>query len=175
MRCGDCGGEAIVKKGQRYHYTESGLDNVYLNNIELRVCQSCGSTTPRIPKINELHSTIGIALALIPSPLSGKELRFLRQHLGFKAREWAALLRIDESTLSRWESGEQKIGAQSDSLIRLMYIRVIEEREGRMVLERVAERIAAIFDHPTEKDFVCINANNPTVYRYCSESEMVTV
>ncbi len=128
MRCESCGEETIVTQGQKYHYTESGLDNVYLNSIDLRVCQACGSKSPVIPKINELHSTLGMAIALKPSPLVGKEVRFLRRRLGMKSREWAALLRVDACTLSRWEVGEQPIGAQSDRLIRLLYIRLVEER-----------------------------------------------
>jgi transcriptional regulator with XRE-family HTH domain len=92
-----------------------------------------------------------------------------------RAREWAALIGVDQSTLSRWELGEQKIGSQSEGLIRLMYVRVVEEREGRLVVERVAERVAAIFERSSEKEFVCINGNNPSLYSYCSKQEVIAV
>ncbi|HMX28257.1 MAG TPA: YgiT-type zinc finger protein, partial [Blastocatellia bacterium] len=121
MKCEMCKAETVIKREQRYHYTECGLDNVYLENIDVRVCEACGEVAPRIPRINDLHATIGQAIALQSQPLSGKEARFLRQHLGLKAKEWAAYLHIDTATLSRWENGGQTIGPQAHSLMRLMY------------------------------------------------------
>src|SRR5579883_1114521 len=120
MLCEVCGAPTEIKKGQTYHYKESGLDNIYLEDIEVRVCTSeeCKTATPRIPRILELHRVIGQAVALKDSPLSGAEARFLRKHLGYQGREWAKLLHVDESTLSKWETQNREIGPQSDALIR---------------------------------------------------------
>ncbi len=87
MKCELCKGETTIERNQRYHYTECGLDNVYLENIDLRVCQACGERSPIIPRIIELHATIGQAVALQNQPLSNKEARFLRQHLELKHGE----------------------------------------------------------------------------------------
>ncbi|MCI0486133.1 MAG: type II toxin-antitoxin system MqsA family antitoxin [Blastocatellia bacterium] len=167
-KCDLCGKATTIKKGQTYHYIESGLDNVYLENIEVRVCKSCNAICPRIPKINQLHDTIARATTLQPYPLSGKDIRFLRQHMGLKAREWAALLRIDVTTLSRWESGEQKIGPQSDSLIRLLYIRLMEERQGQIFQESATEKIASVKKVRPRFTKLSVNMNNPSVYSYQS-------
>jgi putative zinc finger/helix-turn-helix YgiT family protein len=166
IKCDTCGGLTEVRKGQTYHYKECGLDNVYLENTDLRVCEACGVATPRIRRILDLHSTIARAVALKPGLLSGAEIRFLRKHLGLKAREWAALLRIDQATLCRWEKGDQQIGPQSDALVRLLYLRILEEREGRMIPEAVAERIAASIKERIKEATVRVNMDNPALYSY---------
>jgi putative zinc finger/helix-turn-helix YgiT family protein len=168
IKCSVCGSATKVLRGQRYHYKECGLDNVYLDNIEVRVCEKCKTVTPRIPRILEMHSTIARAIALQPYPLSGADIRFLRKHLGLKAKEWAALLRTNHTTLSRWENDDQKLGPQSDSLVRLLYFRMLEEKEGRMFAEPVAGKIAATKSKRGKLSKVFVNVNNPAVYSYQS-------
>jgi putative zinc finger/helix-turn-helix YgiT family protein len=166
MKCDRCGKATSIKKRQTHQYVESGLDNVYLENIEVRVCKSCGDRSPRIPRIDELHDTIARAIVLQPYPLSGKDIRFLRQHLGLKARMWAALMPVDVTTLSRWESSEQKIGPQSDSLIRLLYIRLKEETMGHLFQERATDRIASAKKARPRHTRLSVDLNNPSVYSY---------
>ena len=90
----------------------------------------------------------------------------MRKHLGLKGREWATLLRLDQATLSRWENGDQQIGLQSDALIRLLYLRIFEEREGRLILGAVAEQIAASTKERVKEATVRINMDNPVLYSY---------
>lgn len=172
MKCERCGGKTIIKRGD-YRYVESGLDNVYLKNIELRDCESCNAVTPRINRINELHALIGRAIALKTGPLSGAEARYLRKHLGLKGREWASLLHIDVATLSRWEGEQQEIGSQSDLLMRAFYFIVLAERQGKQLPERIMERIAAIAQREEDELAVIINSENPPSYLYRPQSEMV--
>lgn len=172
MKCDICGGTTRIQRGQRYHYVESGLTNVYLENIELRICDSCKAVSPRIPRINELHATIGRAIALQQVPLAGKEVRFLRQHLGLKAREWAALLRLDAATLSRWENSEQQIGAQSDALLRCTYFLKLAEA-GEKIPDRVVEQLASIVELRTDALAMLVNMNNPSVFSWRIASELL--
>lgn len=168
IKCDICGSTAKVKKDRKYHYTESGLENVYLENIDVRVCEKCHQATPIIPHILKLHASIGQAIALQPYPLSGAEIRFLRKHLGLKAKEWAAFVHVDHTTLSRWENGEQKIGPQSDALIRLLYFRILQEQHGYTLNESVLNKVTAAVDserlnNPT----LLINSLNPQIYTLC--------
>jgi putative transcriptional regulator len=165
MKCSACGHSTEIRKEQKYHYIESGLDNIYLINIELRVCESCDEVAPRIPKINELHETIAKALALKPYPLNGAEVRFLRKQLSLKAKEFATNLRVDVSTYSRWENGDQQIGEQSDALIRLLYFRIFEERKGHRIPEMLSEKIAS-FSGERISTSVLVNMNSPSTYQY---------
>lgn len=167
MKCELCGGKTKILKGQTWHYTESGLDNVYLRNVEVRVCPACDAKSPRIPRINDLHAAIGRAIALQKIPLSGNEARYLRKHLGLQAKEWAVLLRLPPETLSRWENGKQVIGAQSDSLIRALYFLKLAET-GQPIPDRAVEEMAAIVAQSSDTLNVLINVDNPRVYSYQS-------
>ena len=168
MKCDICQGNIITKTQQTYHYKECGLDNVYLRNVDVRVCESCGEKSLRIPRIKELHTTIGRAVAMQPCPLRGPDIRFLRKQLGFSAREWATSLRTDVSTLSRWENDQQDIGIQSDALIRLLYFRIRDEQEGELSIDGVAARAASVNTACSLR--LWVNMNNPRVYEYQTRS-----
>jgi putative transcriptional regulator len=169
MKCDICHkGNILIKSQQSYHYKECGLDNVFLKNIELRVCEVCGLRAPRLLRMRELHGTLARAVAMQPCPLRGMDIRFLRKQLGYSAKQWATFLRIDTSTLSRWENGQQEIGTQSDTLIRLLYFRILDEREGVLSTGHVAATAAAV-------NVACflrlwVNMDNPTVYSYQTRS-----
>jgi Lhr-like helicase len=62
MKCELCSGETKILKGQDWHYIESGFDNVYLSNVEVRTCNTCKAKSPRIPRIKHLHAAIGRAI-----------------------------------------------------------------------------------------------------------------
>ena len=168
MKCDICQGNLVTKTQQTHHYTECGLDNVYLKNVRVRICESCKEKSVRIPRIIELHSTIARAVALQPCPLRGQDVRFLRKQLGYSAREWATFLRTDASTLSRWENDQQEIGTQSDTLIRLLYFRIRDEGEGVLTMGKVAAAAAAVNVACFLR--LCVNMNNPTVYSYQTRS-----
>jgi len=101
-----------------YHYTESGLDNVYLYNISI-VQDVAGEQTICIPHINELHNVIANALLQKKGELTGKEIRFLRTHVLFSQSELADLIGKDGQTVGRWERGEVKIDKSMDMLVRI--------------------------------------------------------
>jgi len=129
---------------QEWHYRESGLDDVLLTNITLRVCTRCSIRRPLIPAMDRIHETIARALALKSEALTGAELRFLRKQLGMSAKGWAALMHVAPETLSRWENGASVVGPQSDVLARLLYLRICEERRGEFDSERIAERVGTL-------------------------------
>jgi putative zinc finger/helix-turn-helix YgiT family protein len=165
MKCDVCHkGEIKTAVQQTYRYKECGLDNVYLLNTEFRQCDSCGSKVPRLKRMPELHATIARAVAMQPCPLRGQDVRFLRKQLGYSAKEWATFLRTDTSTLSRWENDQQEIGTQSDTLIRLLYFRIRDEKEGTLSKESVATAAAAVNKSCLLN--LCVNMNNPNVYSY---------
>jgi putative transcriptional regulator len=172
MKCDVCRkGEIRTRIQQTYRYKECGLDNVYLLNIEFLVCDACGVKVPRLQKMPALHATIARAIAMQPCPLRGQDVRFLRKQLGYSAKEWATFLRTDASTLSRWENDQQEIGTQSDSLIRLLYFRIRDEKEGTLSKESVATANAAVTTACVLK--LCVNMNNPNVYSYKTRTPRV--
>ena len=171
MKCELCNSETKILKGQDWHYTESGLDNVYLGNVDVRLCVACEAKSPRILRIKHLHAAIGRAIALQKIPLSGKDARYLRKHLGLQAKEWAVLLRVPPETLSRWENDKQAIGAQSDSLIRALYFLKLAEA-GHPIPDHAVEEMAAIVAGSSETLSLLINVDNPNVYSYRSGEQL---
>ena len=165
--CEMCNSETEIVTNQMHHYVESGLENIYLEGIEMRVCNSCGGKTARIPRIIELHNTIGQAIALKDSPLTGKEVKFLRKRLGYNLREWAIMLRVVETTLSKWENGEREIGTQSDLLIRLLYVPIYAERAGKLLDEPVTKRLRLIKAGGSANKLI-INVAKPIAYRFAA-------
>jgi putative transcriptional regulator len=62
---------------RRYHYTESGLDNIYLVGGVAHHKTPYGEGVS-IVNTEGLHKAIGLWLIDLPKPLIGTELRFLR-------------------------------------------------------------------------------------------------
>jgi putative transcriptional regulator len=119
--CCACEGPADVIRGD-YQYKESGLENVTLSGIDLIRCRRCGNVDPVIPRLRALHRALALAVASQPFRLQGEDVRYLRKYLGMTQDKFAELLHIHKSSLSKWENNEDKIGEQSDRLIRTVVL-----------------------------------------------------
>ena len=119
MKCPSCHKEMQCRLGS-HHYTESGLDNVYLTGVEIWTCP-CGEEIVGIPAIPELNEITGRDIIGKTSRLSGKEIRFLRKNVGMSAKKMAEVLGVSNATVSRWENGERLPELPTDRLIRLIY------------------------------------------------------
>jgi DNA-binding transcriptional regulator YiaG len=143
--CGSCEKEAKVIRGN-YRFDEVGLP-VLLKHVELVKCEHCGNVDPIIPDLNGLMHVIAFAVISRPCKLGGQEIKFLRKYLGMNGEEFAGILDIDRTTLSKWENG-QDIGPQSDRLIRLLVLN--KSTELRKHVEEMMRRFSSITDcdHP---------------------------
>ncbi len=104
----------------KYHYTESGLQNVWLKGVEIFECD-CGEKFAIIPCRDELHKLIAMKLLKKVDQLSGREIRFLRKHMGLKAKDFAKQIGVMNVTVSRWEREETIPPKPIDRLIRFFY------------------------------------------------------
>lgn len=146
MRCPKCDMTMERRKKQPYRYRESGLKNIVIT-VPARVCRNCGEIMPEIPNIKGLHSAIADCLFEKPAPLIGPEIRFLRKEMGMKAKDFASLVGVSAVTVSRWETGAEKIGHTADRLVRCLYLfhRIEMGREIRPA--RSFHRIQEEFSH----------------------------
>ena len=136
MKCFECGAE-MISTVERYHYDESGLPNVWLENVEIRRCPNCGEEDVVIPRLDSLHRVLAEGLVRKPKRLTGAEVRFLRKTVGWSGKDLANLMHVDPATLSRWETGKENVGAQSDMLVRLLFVQAEPVRDYRV--ESLAE------------------------------------
>jgi len=102
-----------------YHYLESGLQNVWLENGYSKVKTKYG-TGVAIRAVESLHRVIGRAIVRKPW-MTGAELRFLRKQLGLSQAGIAKLIGSSEQTVSLWErrGGMPKT---ADRLVRVIYL-----------------------------------------------------
>jgi len=122
-----------VIKSEPYHYSECGLDNVFLYGITQSHCPECGEEIVTIPNIKGLHHAIGRSLVCQEEMLAGNEARFLRKELKMKSKDMAAALSMKPETYSRWENEKQEISSTCDKELRLIYILNVTEEEGRVL------------------------------------------
>ena len=130
MKCLKCNKKMNVKTA-KYHYTESGLDNVYIKTRIYR-CDKCKEVIADIPVMHELHELIAKYLVEKDSLLIGKEIKFLRKEMHFKANELANMLGVTKVTISRWGNDKEKISPYNDKLIRLLYIQILQEKHNKI-------------------------------------------
>jgi len=146
IECTNCGADARVVRDS-YYFAESGLKRVRLQGIEMIVCDQCGNVDPIIPRVNDLMRTLAVAVIAKPYRLAGDEIRFLRKYLRMTGDEFGRLMHINRTNLSKWENDEDKIGAQSDRLIRAIALSLGEGLKGK--LEEVIRKFPEIRDEPT--------------------------
>jgi DNA-binding transcriptional regulator YiaG len=123
-----------------YHYTESGLDNVYLiNGYVIEQHPEYGETVA-IEDAGELHKVIGQQLANASRPLTGREIRFLRIELNLSQKKLGSYLGVEEQTVGRWERGEVPAPRSNELIIRALYLEWVQERGAiRTLVDRLAE------------------------------------
>jgi DNA-binding transcriptional regulator YiaG len=109
-----------------YHYTECGLDNIYLQNGYDK-SDLDGESYISIDSIDELHVAIGELLVEQSIALSPKEFRFLRTELNLSQKVLGGILDVDGQTVARWEKGETNIPRTSDVVLRAIYLESIDK------------------------------------------------
>lgn len=119
-----------------YHYTESGLRNVWLCNGYVEKKTPYGKAVA-IHDVEGLHRAIGESLANRPH-LTGAELRFIRKEMGLSQSALANLCGSSEQSVSIWER-RGKVPKAEDRLIRLIYK---EHVAGNVKVRDLIERIS---------------------------------
>jgi putative zinc finger/helix-turn-helix YgiT family protein len=122
MRCLECGGGTKARRSYKYHYTESGLSNFFLNGITVHTCAKCGAEFPELPAVQNLHAAIGKAVLAQREALRGEEVRFLRKEMGIKAKDFAEMLGVTKVAVSRWENSKKPLNSIADRLIRCVFL-----------------------------------------------------
>jgi putative transcriptional regulator len=129
-----------------YHYKESGLDNIFLEN-GYRVHKTPYGEGVSIQDTAGLHKAIGRWLISLPKPLNGAELRFLRLEMEATQRDLAAVIGTSEQSLRLWEKHRKKalpntvgVPGSADRLLRAIYSEYVGgDGTVRRMLDRLAQ------------------------------------
>ena len=119
MKCPACRNAELHETTKVHRYAESGLPNVVLQGVKVKECPKCGHRLIGIPKMEQLHRTLAIALIRKPTQLAPEEVVFLRKSLGWSQTDLARRLHFDPATVNRWERGKEPIGDKADVTLRL--------------------------------------------------------
>ena len=103
-----------------HQYLGSGLDNIHLRNgYEVRQTAS-GAEVVAIDDIKGLHRVIAQSICDLARPLAAKEFKFLRKELDMSQRQVAAMVGVEEQTVSLWERGNTAINPAAEMLVRVL-------------------------------------------------------
>lgn len=119
-----------------YHYTESGLQNVYLSN-GYKTRQTPDGEAVAISDADGLHQAIGRHIAS-KGYLTGKEFRFLRKELDLSQNRFANWIGLTEDMVSKWE----RLGRVPKSASRFMQAIYLEKIDGNVKIAEMVERLA---------------------------------
>lgn len=141
-----------------YHYTECGLDNVFIEGVN-ELQDHSDEDTVVIPAIGLLHKVIAEGIVLMPTKMSGRELRFLRSEMGMTQSKLAEVLKVTLLTIGRWEREETPIKDAAEMLVRLMAIEVLK-LESKMGVGEVSEKVT----QDPRSEAMRIDGSDPTNY-----------
>ena len=118
-----------------YHYRESGLDGVWLEN-GFKLSHTPYGEAIAIRDADGLHLAIGRVLAR-KARLSGPEFRYLRKHLGLSQRTLGAMIGSSEQNVSLWE----RYGRVPDTAARLVQMIFTDSVDGPVQVRRVLKSL----------------------------------
>ena len=126
-----------------YHYTECGLDSVFLvDGYRLESDPRYGDILT-VENVLALHLEIGRYLVQRDRTLNGAEFRFLRSELDLSQRAMARVLGTNEQSIAKWEKERSKPVANkaAERLLRLFFASRASGGESRLatLLGRMAD------------------------------------
>jgi transcriptional regulator with XRE-family HTH domain len=121
-------------KGRRhlakpYHFTASGLPNVYLlNGVKIERDADYGGLVT-IDHLSDLIMAIAFGLVAKTERLTGAERRFLRKRMGATQADLAKELWVSEQTIANYEKGKTEPGP-ADRALRFLFLAHVADDTG---------------------------------------------
>ncbi len=136
-----------------YHYTESGLPNVFLRGGYI-AREIDGEKAVSIHDLNGLHRAIGQDIITRSPALTGEEVRFLRKEMDLTQNSFASIIGVSEDTVRNWENGRNGVGKPEDILIRGLYHETVNGDGGlRQIIEDIARLNREIAEDERQMNF----------------------
>jgi DNA-binding transcriptional regulator YiaG len=130
----------MKKQTDYYHYTECGLDNIYLVNGFKVTKTDDDEEEVFIHDIHGLHKAIANILIFKKGLLIGNEIKFIRTMLDLSQNKLAALIGCRYQQILLWEKDKNKISKPADRLLRIiLYTYLHKEIDNGEVFDRINE------------------------------------
>ena len=111
-----------------YHYTECGLDCVYLVD-GFEITKTAYGQAVHVANASKLDRAIAQIVVRDQNRLTGQEVRFLRGLLDMTQAELGSALGKDAQTVARWEKGKTELPSTEDIAIRQIYLEKTGHRQ----------------------------------------------
>ena len=122
-----------------YHYTECGLDNIYLVN-GFKIKKIGSDEEIFIHDIHGLHKAISNILIFKKGLLEGNEIKFIRTMLDLSQKKLAELIGCRYQQILLWEKNKNKVSKPADRLLRvILYTFIYKEVDNGEVFDRINE------------------------------------
>lgn len=142
-----------------YRYTECGLDNVVISNLQVKV-NTDGERVYCLSHINALHRAIVGGVLLKSSGLSPAEVRFLRTEIGQSQEQLADMLSVSRATINRWENDQTRIEANAEFVFRIL----VAEKLGIDISSKSAEDLTKSCIWKMDTKPIYIDGSDPENY-----------
>lgn len=123
----------------KYHYTECGLENIYLTNGFEITKTDDGDEEIFIHDIHGLHKAIGKMLVLKRGLLIGNEVKFIRTTLDLSQANLGRLLGLDYQTILGWEKNKTPISKTADHLLKIIFFSYLNREADSTVYDTISE------------------------------------
>lgn len=128
---------------KKYHYTESGLKNVYLVNGFEIIKTDNNNKEIFIYDIHGLHKAIGTSLIFKKGLLAGDEIKFIRTTLDLSQKSLGKLLGLDYQSILGWEKNKTPISKTADHFLKVIFFSYLYKDDNSVIYDKINE-IAAI-------------------------------
>ena len=121
-----------------FHYTTSGVPDVWLDGGVETIETAYGPSTA-IANLDGLHYEIAVSVITSPDRVTLEEFRFLRVELDLSQRAVAALLRTNEKSVQRWETGHSKLPGPAAVALGAYYLSQQGRHDFATLMDRMAD------------------------------------
>jgi DNA-binding transcriptional regulator YiaG len=141
-----------------FHYTQCGLDNVYLaTGVNLYEPDGEYGGGYSIKNAEELHRMLVLFVAHKAEELSAKEVRFLRIEMDLSQKELAGKLGLTDQMISLWERGEKTITRAASLVMRSLAVSIVWHQA--LDIETVIDDLATLDFDQADWDHLVMNWN----------------
>ena len=106
--------------------------------------------------LNALQLLVFKGLIHKPSPLTGREMRFMRKFMGLTTEELGKKLDVSHAAVVKWEKEKPKMSLVTDVYIRMLFMGMLKDMEIHSIFTEIKPEILA----EAEKELLKINATS---------------